>query len=461
MKVIIVGYTHAGVAAVRQIFQEYPDTEVTIYERDNNVSFLSCGIPLYLSGQVKRLEDMFYATPADLAALGAKVCIRHDVVKIDTAKKDLTIENLETHEIFHDTYDKLIMTTGSYVVVPPLMGIDHERVLLCKDYWQAQAIHDTAAQHRRIAVVGGGYVGVELTEAYAQTDHDVTLIQGHDQILNNYIDQEISGEITDLLTDHGVQIHLNERVQAFRADEKTGGLLIDTGDHAYAADLAIVCTGFMANTDLLRGQVTMDRHGAIITNDYQQNSDPDIYAARDACTVRCNPTGKPAYIPLATNAVRQGMIAARNLYGHKQKFLGTQGSTAMMLFGNTLATTGITLTNARKSGIDAAGVLYHANYRPDFMHPNTPVTIKLVYDRQDRRVLGAQLWSLHEVTQSANAISIAIQNRNTIDDLAYVDMLFQPHFDQPFNYLNQAAQMAVAQETAATTRHHAPAARKD
>jgi NADPH-dependent 2,4-dienoyl-CoA reductase/sulfur reductase-like enzyme len=87
MKVIIVGCTHAGVAAVRQIFQEYPDTEVTIYERDNNVSFLSCGIPLYLSGQVKRLEDMFYATPADLAALGAKVCIRHDVVKIDTAKK--------------------------------------------------------------------------------------------------------------------------------------------------------------------------------------------------------------------------------------------------------------------------------------------------------------------------------------------------------------------------------------
>lgn len=155
------------------------------------------------------------------------------------------------------------------------------------------------------------------------------------------------------------------------------------------------------------------------------------------------------------------MIAARNLYGHKQKFLGTQGSTAMMLFGNTLATTGITLTNARKSGIDAAGVLYHANYRPDFMHPNTPVTIKLVYDRQDRRVLGAQLWSLHEVTQSANAVSIAIQNCNTIDDLAYVDMLFQPHFDQPFNYLNQAAQMAVAQETAATTRHHAPAARKD
>lgn len=456
MKVIIVGCTHAGVAAVRQIYQEHPDTEVTIYERDNNVSFLSCGIPLYLSGQVKRLEDMFYATPDDLAALGATVRIRHDVVKIDAAKKDITVENLETHAIFHDTYDKLIMTTGSYVIVPPLMGIDHDRVLLCKDYWQAQAIHDTAAQHHHIAIIGGGYVGVELTEAYAQTDHQVTLIQAHDQILNNYVDKEISDDIITLLSQHNVQVHLNERVKAFTADQTSGGVGIDTGAHQYTADLAIVCTGFMANTDLLRGQVKMDRHGAIITNDYQQTSDPDIFAAGDACTVRFNPTGEPAYIPLATNAVRQGMIAARNLYGYEQKFMGTQGSTAMMLFGNTLATTGITLANAKKRGMDAAAVTYHGNYRPDFMHPNAPITIELVYDRSDRRILGAQLWSAHEVTQSANAVSIAIQNRNTIDDLAYVDMLFQPHFDQPFNYLNQTAQLAVAQELATQEKPAGP-----
>ncbi|MCI1912973.1 MAG: FAD-dependent oxidoreductase [Schleiferilactobacillus perolens] len=452
MKVVIVGCTHAGVAAVRQIHQEHPDAQVTVYERDNNVSFLSCGIPLYLSGTVQRLEDMFYATPADLSDLGATVRIKHDVLKIDAATKTLTVENLETHAVFQDRYDKLIMTTGSYVIVPPLIGIDHERVLLCKDYWQAQAIHDTAKKHKHVTIVGGGYVGVELTDAYARTDHDVTLIQGNNQILNHYIDQNISDMATALLASHGVDIHLNKRVKSFRGNKETGGVIIETNDQDYQADLVIVCTGFMANTELLRGQVDMDKHGAIITNDYQQTSDPDIFAAGDACTVRFNPTGRNAYIPLATNAVRQGMLAARNLFGPVQKFMGTQGSTAMLLFDHTLASTGATLRTALEDGLDAASVTYEGSYRPDFMHPNAPVTIDLVYERPTRRILGAQFWSTHELTQSANAVSIAIQNRNTIDDLAYVDMLFQPHFDQPFNYLNLVAQQAIAQEQAVAAK---------
>lgn len=155
MKIVLVGCTHAGVAAAMQILKEHPESDVVIYEREDNVSFLSCGIALYLAGTVKRLEDMFYATPASLRKAGATIHIQHDVLKIDAHAKQLTIQNLLTNEVFKDTYDKLLVTTGSYVVVPPVYGVSEERVLMCKNYQQAQAIYATAVNMHtlRLSVV--------------------------------------------------------------------------------------------------------------------------------------------------------------------------------------------------------------------------------------------------------------------------------------------------------------------
>ncbi|WP_334329867.1 FAD-dependent oxidoreductase [Companilactobacillus sp. HBUAS59699] len=443
MKVVVVGCTHAGTAAIDQILQDHPGTEVTVYERDDNISFLSCGIALYLGHKVKRLEDMFYSDPSELEKLGAKVFMKHDVLKIDAKNKKLMIENIKTSEVFEDTYDKLIMTTGSYVQVPPIMGIDNSKILMCKSYAQAREIYETAKDHKRIAIVGGGYIGVELAESYANTDHEVTLVQAGDQLLNHYIDKSMSENITKLLRDHGVNVFLNERVSGFSGDDQ---VVIETNKEDHKADLVIVCTGFIANTELLRGQVDMDRRGAIIINEYVQTSDPDIYAAGDACTVNFNPTGKPAYMPLATNAIRQGALAGMNVFGNVQKYMGTQATSGMELFGYTLASTGLTLKNALEWGFNADAVVYHDYYRPSYMPTTEMLTIRLVYDKDNRKILGAQLFSKHEVAQSANTISVMIQNNNTIDDLAFIDMLFQPNYDNPFNYLNLVGQMAVAKE---------------
>jgi len=445
MKVIVVGCTHAGTAAVEQILQDHPDTEITIYERDDNISFLSCGIALYLGKKVKHLEDMFYASPKDLEKLGAKVHMKYDVLKIDSKNKTVMCENMKTHEIVNDSYDKLIMTTGSTVAVPPIMGISDTRILMCKSYAQAQAIYETAQKHKHITIVGGGYIGVELAESYANTEHVVTLIQSHDQVLNNYVDQDMSQNVIDLLKDHGVHVYLNERVTGFDRDDDDN-VLIETNVTDHHADLVIVCTGFVANTELLRGQVDMDRHGAIVINDYTQTSNPDIYAAGDACTVNFNPTGKSAYMPLATNALRQGALAGINIFGNIQKYMGTQATSAMELFGHTIASTGLTLRHALDNGINADAVIYHDYYRPNYMPSTEMLTIKLVYNKDNRLILGAQLFSKHEVAQSANTISVCIQNKNTIDDLAFMDMLFQPNYDNPFNYLNLVAQQAVAKE---------------
>lgn len=444
MKVIIVGSTHAGTNAAIQILRDHPETEVTIYERHTNVSFLSTGISLFLDGQVKHLEDMFYSSPEELTQLGANVLTRHNVIKIDAKAKTVDVVDMDSGALTTDSYDKLIMATGSTVNVPPIFGIDEDMVLLCKNYEQAKAVYQAAKDHNRIAIIGGGYIGTELAESYARTGHDVVLIQSQDILMDHYIDQNLSDKVVNILRDQGVEVVLNSRVTSFAQDEK--GLAIETNDQTYRADVAIVSTGFVPNTELLRGQVKMDRHGAIIINDYIQSSDPDIFACGDASVVNFNPTGEPAYTPLATNAVRQGMLAGINVFGNIQRYLGTQATSAINIFGRTLASSGLTLRHAKKSGLNADSVTFEGTWRPGYMPTTDKLLINLVYDRDDRRVLGIQLFSKHEVAQSANAVSIAIQNRNTIDDLAFVDMLFNPNFDDTFNFLNLAAQMAVTQE---------------
>ncbi len=354
---------------------------------------------------------MFYSDPSELEKLGAKVFMKHDVLKIDAKNKKLMIEDIKSGNVFEDTYDKLIMTTGSYVQVPPIMGIDNSKILMCKSYAQAREIYESAKDNHHIAIVGGGYIGVELAESYANTDHKVTLIQSGDQILDHYIDKSMSKNVEKLLTDNGVEVFLNERVSGFSGDDK---VVIETNKEDHKADLVIVCTGFIANTELLRGQVDMDRRGAIIINEYVQTSDPDIYAAGDACTVNFNPTGKPAYMPLATNAIRQGALAGVNVFGNTQKYMGTQATSAMELFEHTIASTGLTLKNALQWGFNADYVIYHDYYRPAYMPTTEMLTIRLVYDKDNRRILGAQFFSKHEVAQSANTISVMIQNKNTI-----------------------------------------------
>ena len=452
MKVIIVGSTHAGTNAALQILRDHPETDVTIYERHDNVSFLSCGISLFLDGQVKHLEDMFYSSPEQLEAAGAKVLTRRNVIKIDSAEKTVDVVNMENGDVSTDTYDKLIMATGSTVTVPPIFGIDEDKVMLCKNYEQAVAINEAAKGNKRIAIIGAGYIGTELAESYARTGHDVQLFQSRDIILNHYVDKSLSDRIVDLLKEQGVQVSLNHRVTSFTGNDD-GELVIETNGGDYTADLAVVCTGFVPNTELLRGQVEMDRHGAIIINDYVQTSNPDIFACGDASVVNFNPTGKPAYTPLATNAVRQGMLAGINVFGNIQRYMGTQATSAMNIFGRTLASTGLTIDHAKEAGLDADQVTFEGTWRPAYMPTTDDLTINLVYNRQNRRILGAQLFSKHEVAQSANAISIAIQNRNTIDDLAFVDMLFNPNFDDPFNYLNLLAQQAVEKEVKRGNNH--------
>lgn len=442
MKVIIVGCTHAGTAAANQILAAHPDTEVAIYERNDNLSFLSCGIALYLGGEVKDPQGLFYSSPETLAKLGADVHMQHDVTAIDPAKREISVTDLVTGEQKVDSYDKLIVTTGSWPVIPKIDGINGKHVYLCKNYDHAKKLFEHAKNAKKIVIIGGGYIGVELVEAYNKQGHDVTLVDGLPRMLSKYFDSEYTDRLATDFSGHGVNMQLNQMVTGFK--DTGDGVVVKTDAGEYEADLAALCIGFRPNTELFKGIIEMNPNGSIKTNDYMQTSNPDIYGAGDSVAVHYNPTKKDAYIPLATNAVRQGTLAGVNIFGHTIKYMGTQSSSGLKLYGETLVSSGMTLEHAKNEGFDADSVTVEDNYRPEFMPSTTPILMTLVWDKATRKILGAQFMSKYDVSQSANLISVCIQNENTIDFLAFVDMLFQPQFDRPFNYLNILGQAAAA-----------------
>ncbi|MTV81988.1 FAD-dependent oxidoreductase [Secundilactobacillus folii] len=446
MKVAVIGCTHAGTFATKQILAENPDAEVTVYERNDVISFLSCGIALYLGGEVKDPQGLFYSSPDELSGLGAKVLMRHDVKSIDNQAHTITVEDLDSHETTTTSYDKLVMTTGSWPVIPSIPGIKSDRVLLCKNWAHAQALFNRAKDSKRIAVIGAGYIGAELAEAYSLKNHDVTLIDAQDRVMPKYFDAAFTDKVEDEYTKHGVALALSQKVQSFETTDDA--VTIHTDKESVTVDLAILCIGFKPNTILLEGKVDMAANGAILTNDYMQSSDPDIFAAGDSAAVHYNPTGKNAYIPLATNAVRQGILVGKNLVKPTVKYMGTQSTSGLSLYGISLCSTGLTYEAAQEQGINAQQVIITDNYRPEFMPTTLPVTMSLVFNPETREILGGALMSKYDISQSANLLSVCIQNHNTIDDLAMVDMLFQPNFDRPFNYLNilgQAAQQKLAE----------------
>jgi NADPH-dependent 2,4-dienoyl-CoA reductase/sulfur reductase-like enzyme len=444
MKIIVVGCTHAGTFAVKQILKEHPDAQVTVYEKNDNISFLSCGIALYLDGKVRDPKGLFYSNPQELADLGAKVKMLHAVKSIDTNAKTLQVEALDSHQVFTDSYDKLVITTGSSPVLPSIQGRDNKHVYFCKNWHDAQMLFAQAKTKKRIAIVGGGYIGAELAEAFSNHGHETTLINSGQHVLDKYFGLQFTHRIEKIYREHQVQLELGVRVNAFAGDDEVTMTLSD-GRHLQA-DMAILCVGFHPNTELLAGQVKMTDNGAIKTNEYMQSSNPDIFAAGDSVAVHFNPSGTYEYIPLATNAVRQGILVGKNIMKPTTKYLGTQSSSGLQLYDYTIVSTGMTTDMATRLGREVHSVVLEDNYRPEFMPTTEPVLMELVYDPRSREILGGFLMSKYDVSQSANTLSVCIQNHNTIDDLAMVDMLFQPNFDRPFNYLNLLGQAAQDQE---------------
>ncbi|OON90697.1 MAG: NADH oxidase [Candidatus Epulonipiscium fishelsonii] len=443
MKVVVIGCTHAGTFAIMNTKALYKDAKITVYERNDNISFLSCGIALDVAKVIPDPNKLFYSSPQALADLGVNTKMEHDVQSVDLANKIIKVQDLKTKKVFEHSYDKLIITLGSWPIVPKFEGGNLENILLCKNHTHAQAIIKKAKDAKNVVVIGAGYIGVELAEAFEMLGKKTVLVDAEPRIMNKYLDKTYTDIAEDAFKTHGVKIATGEKVSKFEGKNgKVTAVVTDKGK--YEADLVALCIGFRPNTDLLKGQLDMLPNGAIIIDEYMQTSQEDVFAAGDCCVVSYNPAGDKRYIPLATNAVRMGTLVAKNLVKPTLKYMGTQGTSGIKIYEHNIASTGLTEQMAKATtNFDVASVTITDNDRPEFMPSFEKVTITLVYDKTSRRVLGGQIISDKDLTQYMNTLSVVIQNNMTVEELAMTDFFFQPHFNKPFNLLNTVASAAL------------------
>lgn len=438
MKVIVIGCTHAGTAAIVKLKELHPDYKIVVYEKNDNISFLSCGIALSVGGVVTEPEKLFYNSPENLSNMGVKANMNHEVTDIDFQKKKIRVRRLENSEEFEDSYDKLILTFGSWPVVPKFEGGELGNILLCKNYDHAKDIIAKSNDAKKVVVIGGGYIGVELIEAFEMKGKEVTLIDTCDRIMAKYIDKEFTDIAEGEFRKHNINLVLGERVQKFKGNKMVSHVVTDKGE--YECDLVILCIGFAPNSSLVKGKLKTLENGAIVIDEYMRTSIEDVFAAGDCCSVIYNPAEDIRYIPLATNAVRMGTLAALNINGPKVRYMGTQGTSGIKIYDYSIASTGLTEESAKATtDYNVDSVLVTDNYRPEFMPTYEPVTLKIVFDRDSRRVLGGQIISKIDLTQFMNTLSVVIQNKMKIEELAMTDFFFQPHFNKPWSLLNIAA----------------------
>ena len=295
--VAIVGCTHAGTFAATSILREHPDWSVHVFERGDTLSFLSCGIALWVGDHVSGPRKMFYSSPAELEKLGATMHMRTDVTDIDVAGKTLEFRSLETGDSQTLQFDKLVVTTGSRPVVPSIPGIESDRVQLCKNWDNAVQIKERAHDAKSVVVIGAGYIGAELAEQFSTIGVETTLIDAADRVLANNFDKLITDQVEERYRKHGVTLALGEKVTAF-TDNADGTVTVTTTGGAYTAQFAVLAAGFLPNTDLVRGQVDTLANGAIITN--------------ETCRLRCRTCTPPATAPPCATTRRASSTTSRS-----------------------------------------------------------------------------------------------------------------------------------------------------
>ncbi|MEG2788555.1 MAG: FAD-dependent oxidoreductase [Romboutsia sp.] len=443
MKIVVIGCTHAGTASVVNMKELYPESKIIIYEKNDNISFLSCGIALNIANVVTETEKLFYNSPKNLESLGIKANMKHEVLDIDFDNKKLSVKNLLTDEVFEDDYDKLILTLGSWPIVPKFEGGQLDNIVLCKNYDHAQIINQKCKDSKNVVVIGAGYIGVELAEAFEIQGKNVTLIDAENRIMAKYLDKEFTDLAQSEFTKKGVNLVLSQQVSKFEGNNNKVSKVI-TDKEEFEADLVILCIGFSPSTKIVQGKLDTLPNGAIIIDEYMRTSKEDVFAAGDCCVVNFNPANEKRYIPLATNAVRMGTLVAKNLINPTLKYMGTQGTSGIKIYDLCIASTGLTEEVAKNTtSLNIGSVIASDNYRPEFMPTFDEATIKLVFDKDSRKIIGGQIISKIDLTQFINTLSVVIQNEMTLEELAMTDFFFQPHFNKPWSLLNIAALKAL------------------
>ncbi|MBP7933084.1 MAG: FAD-dependent oxidoreductase [Phycisphaerae bacterium] len=449
LRVVIVGGSVAGPKAASKIIRLMPDAEVTIVEQSQFLACAGCGLPYYMSGVVGDPRGLL-STPAGAvrdpvffqSIKNVRVMNQTEALAIDRAERTVRVRDGVSGAESALVYDKLILTTGSVPTIPPIPGSNLHNVVTLHGLKNAERIKSALAggKARDVVIVGGGILGVEITQNLVEKGCRVTIVERRPQPLP-ILDAEMAALVEQHLESKGVRMMTRTAVQAFKGDGKVREVLTDRG--LLPADLVILAIGFRPNVKLAENAgLVIGTTGAIKVDEMMRTSDPDIYAAGDCVETRGLITGKARYVPYGSVASKQGRVAAVNVCGGSDRFPGVLASAVCKVFEYCVARTGLSEYLARECGFDVVSVLVPGPDREPFMPNAKMLLLKLVVDRATRRLLGAQAVGPGLGEKRIDLAATAIIGGMTVDQIACLDLTYAPPYSSVMDNLITAANVA-------------------
>ncbi len=430
MKTVIIGGVAAGMSAaskLKRLLKE--EAEIVVYEKGGEVSYGACGIPFYISDHIKQGKDLIARTAEEFAQSGIPVKTFHEVTAVDTDKKTVTVTDLHTGRSFEDIYDKLVIGSGAGVRHFPPFDKSYDNLFEIRDVADGtrikQALQDEG--QKNVVITGAGFIGLEVSESCKKYGKNVTVIELADHVLSAF-DPEVSQALEEELERGGVAVRTKTRVtELISRDNRIEKVVVETDGvrEELPVDIVINSAGIAPATSFIQN-IEKAKNGAIYVNERMETSIPDVYAAGDCSIMRSAVTGEYTYAPLG-NANKQGRIIGDILGGAEPKPFKLIGSSALRLFGMDAAKTGISEKEAKTLGLSYKAHTITGNSYASY-YGSEKLNIKVIYDAETRKLLGAQAYGQGIVVPRVNYYAIAIYSGLTVDEMGFMDLCYSPPF---------------------------------
>ena len=456
MKVIIIGGVAGGASAAARIRRLDETAQIIVLERSNYVSYANCGLPYFIGGVIREQAELTLQTPQSFwERFHIDVRVRNEAVDIDVKSKTVAIRRLDTGEIYHEQYDKLLLSPGAKPVVPHLPGVTSDRIFSLRTVEDTLRIRKFIEEYKpaTAVLVGGGFIGLEMAENLTAMGISVTVIQRSNQLFAP-MDADMASFIHAQMRSHGVKLELEKTVTGFSSKGGKPVTMIKDSE-PISSDMVLLGVGVEPDTGLAeKAGLALGIRGAVAVNEYMETSVPDIYAVGDAVEVSHFVTGKKSLISLAGPANKQGRIAADNICGGNSMFKGTQGSSVIKIFEMTGAVTGINEKTAEAAGIVYDKVILspvsHAAYYPG----GQTMYMKVLYEKETLRLLGAQIAGYEGVDKRIDVLAAAIRAGMTADKLVELELAYAPPYSSAKDPVNMAGFMIENLETEKVAQFH-------
>lgn len=446
-KMVVIGGNAAGMSAATKVRRGDANLPITVFESSQFVTYGSCGLPYYISEDIKEYNDLVTFTPEFLKReRNIDVKIRHQVMEIDPREKFLGIKDLNTGEEFKQYYTKLVIATGASPVLPPIQGIGYKNIFTLRSVEDGIEIKQLlqSGKIKNVAILGAGFIGLEMAEAFRKRNIQVSVFEKLPQVLPQ-IDLELSAIIESELIKNGVKLYKNIEVVEFEAsnDGKVKSLRLKD-NRIFDADMVLLAVGVKPNTELaIKAGIQTGLKGCIVVDQYMRSSIPNVWACGD-CTMTYNRiTREPLFIPLGTIANKQGKIVGENVLGGQAVFPGVLGTQVTKIFDLFVASTGLTKEQALASGFEPVQATIKHWDRAGYYPGTQSIWVTIIMDKNHGKILGAQLVGSEGVAKRIDVFVTAITVGMTVYELNELDLAYAPSVSPVYDPILIAATIGI------------------